>query len=275
MARLKILAAVAAAVLIFTSPAAFATMADGLYSRHFMSGEVPVWDISGSYSDSGFGDFIINEDPSGALTGTGTLNIDDGFGTVLNGTLIPTGKVKSAGTATKVSLKFLVSNGTGTFVDDQGFSHDVTFTGTINTNSDVDGIDSELVLTSGKITLKLQEPSTGRKGSASDTLNPGGTLDLPSGTTGDWDLTMTLMPDGTKYTGPVPSTVDTSNGGTTDFTATGSYTSKTDTSKITLKGPKGTGASLNLLISTVGSNMTVNSVKGKLYGQSIKFTAPP
>jgi hypothetical protein len=270
-----ILATIAAAVLIFASPEAFAEQADGIYSRHFMAGEVPLWDISGDYSDLEEAlDFILNHDPSGALSGTGTFQVDDGEGTVLDGDVAIAGKVKSAGTARRVSMKFLITNGTGTFVDDDDISHIVTFTATIDTNSELDPISGELVLINGKANLKLYEPSTGRRGSVSEKFEPGGTLDLPVDATGEWDLTLNLVPDGSKKYDDTASTatVDTSTGGTADLTAKGSYASKTDTSKITLK--RTGGSNLTLVISTVGSNMTVKSAKGKLYGQNIKFTAP-
>ena len=101
----------------------------------------------------------------------------------------------------EVSHEVLIPDGTGTYVDDQGFPHDVTFIATITTNSDIDGTNGHLVLTSGKISLKLKEPTTGRHGSISTPFPPGSTLDLPAGSDGDWNLTLNLTPDGTKYTG--------------------------------------------------------------------------
>lgn len=271
MNRLNTLAAVGIAVLIFTSSSsAFAEMANGSYDHDF-SGEVPLWDISGDYTEDipGFGTdtYTIVEDTSGALTGTGNFNFDDGT-VVLNGPFTLNGKVKGSGTVTRVSWKIFIT-GTGTV---SGYA--VTFTATGLENLELDSANRQLVLTGGRIHVTARDPATGRKKSGSFKIASGGGTDLPTDSTGDWTLNLMLnpVPDKTKYTGTA--TVETSTGGTGDLTAIGSYASKTDTSKITLKGMKGTGASLNLLISTVGSNMTVFSAKGKLYGQKVKFNAP-
>ena len=283
MTRLMSVAAVTGAMLIFFSPAAFAEMANGSYERDFSSSEVPLWDISGDYNvDSpGFGTitFTLVEDISGVLTGTSgsiDLNFDvdcpDGPGTAaLSGPLTINGKVNGSSTSTRVSWK-ISSSGTGTACGDA-----VTFTVTLKVNSELDGANKQLVLTGGNINVKLADTVTGKKFGDSGKIPNGGTIDLPSDSTGDWTLDVTLnpVPDSTKYDSTTSTgTVETSTTGSADLTASGSYSSKTDTSKVTLKGMKGTGASLKLLISTIGSNMTVFGAKGKLYGQKVNFIAP-
>jgi hypothetical protein len=261
----------AATILIYTASPAFAGMANGAYNHDF-SGEVPLWDISGSYSYSDGGtvvDFTLTEDPSGGLTGTGTYNFNN-TGIALTGSATITGKISGPSTAPKVSFKVLVTNGSG-MIEIEGITHDVTFTGTINANSNLDGAHSQLVFTSGSTLLKLLEPSTGRRKTLSGKVNHS-TLALPVDSDGDWtlDLTLNPVPSSTKYTGTSTVTTSPAPGTPPSFTATGTYTSRTDTSKITLKR---TGSSLNLLISTAGSNMTVKSANGTLYGQTVKYTA--
>jgi len=82
-------------------------------------------------------------------------------------------------------------------------------------------------------------------------------------------LTLNLTPDGSKITGSA--TITTSTGNELDLPAVGTYTSKTGTSKITLKGA---GGSLGLVISTTSDGMNVESAKGKLFGQNLDFVAP-
>ena len=278
MTRLMSVAAVTGAMLIFFSPAAFAEMANGSYERDFSSSEVPLWDISGDYSEdvSGLGSdtYTLIEDISGALTGTGNidLNFDVDCGSVaLSGPSTINGKVNGSSTAPRVSWKINFS-GTGTVC-----GIDVTFTATGKESFELDGANRQLVLTSGNVRVKLTDTATGKKGSGSEKLQSGGVTDLPTDSTGDWTLDVTLnqVPDSTKYDSTTSTgTVETSTTGSADLTASGSYSSKTDTSKVTLKGMKGTGASLKLLISTIGSNMTVFGAKGKLYGQKVNFIAP-
>ncbi len=272
MKRLKALAAVVGAVLMFTTRAAYADMANGSYSSDF-SGEVPVWDISGEYSgDAGLGlglDFSISEDPSGNFTGAGTFDYDDGSGDVLDGDISVSGTVKGSATNPRVSMNMLIS-GTGTVVVDQdGDTDDVTYAASAKISFGIDSDNGELAVTSGSISVKETDLTTGKTKSRSAPLGKGATMAMPVESTGDWNLTLNLTPNGTQYTGTA--TVGTSTGGTAEFTATGSYKSKTDTSKITLKGTNG---SVSLVISTSGSVVNIQSVKGKLFGQSLKFKAP-
>ena len=268
MKRMKLLAAVAGAVLIFTSRAAHADMADGSYYKDF-SGVVPVWDISGDYSgDIGFGidlDFSMSEDPSGKFTGGGDFDYNTGYGD-LTGNMTASGTVKSSGAVTRVTMKLLLS-GSGNIE-----GNDVVFTASATYNSEIDSADGELVGSgSGKITAK--NLTTGKQKSESGSLGKDLTMELPASATGDWNLTLNLTTNKTKYTGAA--TVMTSTGVAANYTATGSYTAKKDTSKITLKGTGlSKGSSLSLLISTVGANLTVDTLSGKVLGQSIKFKAP-
>jgi hypothetical protein len=268
MQKLKLLAAVAGAVLIFTSRAAYADMADGSYTNDF-SGVVPVWDISGVYPSGDLGGidlyFSVSEDPSGKFTGGGDFDYDTGYGDI-GGNITASGTVKNSGTVTRVTMKLLLS-GSGNIDGD-----DVVFTASATYNSEIDSADSELI-GSGSAKITVKDLDTGKKKSESGSLGKDLTMELPASAIGDWNLTLNLTTNKTKYTGTA--TVVTSTGATADYTATGSYTAKKDTSKITLKGTGlSKGSSLSLLISTVGANLTVDTLSGKVFGQSVKFKAP-
>jgi hypothetical protein len=267
---LRIIAAMTVAIWVFVSPVAYADIADGSYDYDF-SGIVPLWDISGNYSGGVAGlelDFPITEGPSGAFTGGGPFDYDDGFGDVLDGTINVSGAVKQSDTDPRVSMDMLIS-GTGTVVDPAGNTNDVTYAASAKLVLAIDIADGELVATSGSVSVTEKDLTTGKKERASESL-VGGTLTLPEDATGGWNLTLNLTPNGTKYTGTA--TVQTSTGGTAEFTATGSYESKTDTSNITLKGTA--DDSLKLVISTSGSLMNIQSMNGQLFGQRVNFKTP-
>ena len=249
-----------------------AAAGNGSY-HHDFTGALPLWDISGSYSGNlapGVTiDFSINEDASGKFTGIGIVNSDDGAGNVLTGSATISGAVKSSGTATLVSMT-IFTTGTGTVADGlPPVIHDATFSGPIKIQAEIDGAAGELHITGGSSSFKLLDSVTGKKLSRSQKFAPGAVLSLPDDVTGDWGLVLNLTPAGTKYTGSA--TIQTSTGGVAALTVTGSYKSKTGTSKISLKG---TGGSLSMVISTPGTDLIVESINGKLFGQTLSFKAP-
>ena len=81
-------------------------------------------------------------------------------------------------------------------------------------------------------------------------------------------LSLDLTPEGDKYKGTA--TIETPTGASADFKASGSYDSRADTSKITLDGG---GEKLDLVISTSGATMNVDSANGKILGQTINYKA--
>ena len=245
---------------------------NGSYNHDF-NGTIPLWDISGSYTgDVGSGiqlDFTINEDASGKFTGIGTIHSDDGSGNVMTGTTTISGAVKSSGAATLVSMTILAS-GSGTIASGLPAAiHNATTTKSVKLTGVIDGAGKKLRLTGGSATTKQTDFITGQKTGLSNKIAAGAALPLPSNVTGDWDLLLNLSPVGTKYSGSA--SVQTSTGGTAPLNVTGNYGSTTGFSKIALKG---NGCKLNLIISTPGTTMTVQSVKGKLFGQSLNFTTP-
>jgi len=160
-------------------------------------------------------------------------------------------------------------SGSGTFVvDEDGDTHDVTFTAKDSTNFSVDSANSQLVITSGSLSVTVKDLTTRKTAHQTVKAGKGESMSLPDTSTGDWSLALNLTPTKTKYAGTA--TVTTSTGKTVSLTATGSYNSKKDTSTIILKGANN---SLSLVISTSGSTMHIQSATGKLLGQNINIKA--
>ncbi|HTS19768.1 MAG TPA: hypothetical protein VMP11_19485 [Verrucomicrobiae bacterium] len=266
MKRTSILAIIAVAALAFATRPARADVANGSYAATF-TGSAPVWDISGDYStDVGLGfdmNFSITEDSSGNFTGSGTFDYDDGLGDTFDGDIDLSGLVKDSGSTATVSMKLDLS-GSGTVVDDSGNTNDVDLDVSVSFDFAIDATDGQLVVTSGSASATETDLATGKRQHRSGPLSSGDTMDLPGTSTGDWTLTLNLTPNGTRYSGTA--TIQTSTGQTAQFAATGTYQSKTDTSKVTLKGGSG---DLNLVVSTSGSSLTIHSAKGKLFGQKV------
>jgi hypothetical protein len=271
MNRLKILAAVAVALFVFTARMAHADIANGTYYTEFTDA-TPIWDISGSYSgDVGTGlgmDFSLTEAPSGNLTGAGTFH-DDEPGVVLNGKVNVSGMMKNSAADPRVSMDIMISGKGTVVVSKAGHKNSVSVTASAKVNLEIDAADGEMVSTGGSESVTEKDLTTGKSASRSVSLPKGLLMPLPADSTGAWRLTLDLTPDGTEYTGTA--TVETSTGATAEFTATGSYDSEMDTSQITLKGA---GDNLSLVISTSGSVANIQSVKGKLFGQTLDYEAP-
>jgi len=272
MKRSTAVAMVALAVLLGNARLARADMANGSYTTDF-TGVVPLWDISGDYSgDAALGldmDFSITQSPSGAFNGSGTFNYDDGSGNSLSGDITVSGQVKNSNTAPGISMTIEISGSGTVVVDQQGDTDDVNFDALAKISYGLDSTNGNLVSTGGSVTVHETDLDTGKKESRSGRLGKGSEMALPDTSTGGWNVALDLTPNGTKYTGTA--TVTTSTGNTADLTATGTYSSKTDSSRITLKGA---GGALVLAVTTSGPTMTIQSMKGKLYGQSVNYKAP-
>ena len=253
-----ILPAFLALILLFVSTAADADMANGSYLFDF-SNILSLWDISGIYSGD-IGPFSINfsimENSSGQLTGTGTFYLDDLGGDITS----ISGSVTDSSTDPHVTMKMLMS-GKGVL---EGEGAKVTFSADMHYQ--LNGTDKGLEhpTGSGTITIKAGGQSAHESGSFKRrALTP---LALPVDSTGEWLLFLDLTPEGNAYTGTA--SIELSTGATTDFTATGTYDSATDRSKVALAGDAG---KLDLEISTSGTMLNVESANGKVFGQTIKY----
>lgn len=249
------------------------TVASGTYSTDFDG----LWDITGDYSgyiaENMWLDFSITQDPTGKFTGTGTLSSDDGSGTVMNGPMNISGALKTSGSTTLVSMTATVVSGTGT-INVGGPKDNMSFTGAIKLTGALDAANGKLVVTGGSASAKILDLITNKKISKSTKLGPAiypAELDLPDDVTGACTLTLDLTPVGTTYTGSA--SIETSTGSTVDFSATGSFSTKTNSSSLSLKGINGSTGSVSMVILTSGTEMTVKSAKGKVLGQTLNYTA--
>ena len=257
-----ILPAFLALILIFVSTAADADMANGSYLFDF-SNILPLWDISGLYTGD-IGPFSMNfsimENSSGQLTGTGSFSLDDLGGDITS----ISGSVTDSSTDPHVSMRLLMS-GQG---DLEGEGAKVTFSAEMHYR--LNGTDKGLEhpTGSGTVTIKSTGQTVRESGSFKrSALTP---LALPIDSTGEWLLFLDLTPEANAYTGTA--SIELSTGATTDFTATGTYDSATDRSKVALVGDAG---KLDLEISTSGTMLNVESAKGKIFGQTIKYQPQP
>ena len=248
----------------------------GTYSHDFSGAVLPLWDVSGDYT-TGLGQDIqsslhISEDSFGKIHGGGTIDVT-GTDMTVSANITATGMVKSSGSNSLVSLSMVATSGSGSAILSGTTSVNVLFTGTIKLNGAIYK-GKEIMVTNGSAIFKLADPITRKKKTKTVKITTGSypvVLDLPKDVTGDWNLSLdNLTLTKNKYTGVA--TVTTSTSGTTSLTATGSYSSKTKNSTLALKGFKGTGGSLNMILTLSGSNgMVVDRLTGKVYGQSLNY----
>jgi hypothetical protein len=276
MKNLKTFMLVTGFALLASAPAAQADMASGTYNVNGGS-YVPLWDISGAYpsdiSEFGAMDLVISHSPTGKLSGAGdfsALGYYDGVDMDLAGDSVAGGAVSGPSQNPKVTLILGVA-GSGTV---EGYSVS-SFTATLRMNLSIDTMNDRLIgHGAARITITLQNPYTGRWITRSGSEPMGGVENsLPGSADGNWSLTLNLIPSGTRYTGTA--NIVTTPGSSVDFTATGTYNAKTDRSTIRLAGTgAGAGTSLTLVVSPAGQDLTIHSLKGKLFGQSLNYKAP-
>jgi len=259
---LRIHVALVAVVLVLGSGAAYADMANGSYSFDF-SDVVSLWDISGTYS-GGIGPFSINfsitENPSGKLSGNGTFMIEGLDGDIKS----VSGSIKGSSNDPHVAMEMRMS-GTGEL---EGVHAKVSFAA--NMHYQLNTVDHELDDPKGSGTLTITDLATGQTKSESGSFKRSDltSLELPVDSTGGWSLSLDLTPSGNSYTGTA--SVELSTGATADFTVKGTYNSASDTSKVALDGDAG---KLDLVISTSGAILNVKSAKGKIFGQTVKYSS--
>jgi len=232
---------------------------------------VKLWDVSGTYNSTNEDqgeteteEIILAMDGTGAITGSGHFDIvDPADDSTLSADFIASGKVSSAGSVTRVKLVFVSNSGTG-----QVQGREVTFSTKLNTNFEIDGNSRMLIgKSSGKI--KVTIPSLGVTKSRPVPSSPAAE-NLPDEVDGAWGLSLTAAPDGTQYSGG--GTLTLSNGKSFDLGAAGTYSSKTELSKISLKSTdKSTPLALSLVEQNLGNTLSVLSLKGKALGQKLNF----
>lgn len=227
---------------------------------------VHLWDVSGYYSSTNGTEteaMTLTMDGNGVISGQGHFNVTDYYDSLyLDGDFTAKGNVKSAGSVTRVSLVFQTGMGTG-----QVDGYDVVFTMTLNESLEIDEVSRALV-GNAKGKLKLSIPAFHK----SATQNIPSSLvqaNLPNEADGAWGLSLNALPNGTKYGGSA--VLHLSNGKDFNLALMGSYSGKKDVSTITLKGTDVKSMNLSLVGSRAFDQLTIQSLKGKLLGQSLKL----
>ena len=240
--------------------------APATYSRKFAA-DLPLWDISGTYSGGFIGDlgldFTIVQDSTGKFKGNGTLNHVD-TDTSETGTATVTGAVTNSGTVTRVTMAIAIV-GTGTIR-----SQAINFTKNIKCVGEIDGANKQVVGDSVSESLKYYIPSINKHGGYSGTIKNHPTFPLPVNATGKWNLSVHVVPNGPSYTGTA--TILTDAGETAVASGKGTYDAFGNSTTMSFKG---TGISLNMLFLTTGTNiMPPLKIKGKAFGQSLNEFDP-
>lgn len=255
------------AALAAICPLARADIASGTYTMEF-DGNVTLWDVSGSYSEDIGGisvDYTLSVDPAGKITGYGSANYYGGYGIDIDMNFNFTGTVKTIGAITRVSMT-MTMKGKGAV---QGYTF--SFSASIKEALEIDADAQNMVgTTSGKISVSVK----GVGGASQVIPKTEVTIDLPYDMDGSWDLGVNVTANKTKLTGTGRITL--SNGSVYDFSVNGTYTPKTDVSKLTLKGmPANKAMNASIVANCGNSQMNVKTLKVKALGQTIAYTGGP
>jgi len=230
---------------------------------------VKLWDFSGTYTSTNSDQtetetVVLNMDATGNITGTGHFDVNDNANAeFLHTDVTVVGKVSGGGSATRIKLTFVGNSGTG-----QVQGQNVTFQLKLNDSFELDE-SSRTLLGKSSGNIKISVPSLGITRSKSIPSSQA-MENLPHVVDGAWGLSQTTAPTGTKYNGA--SILTLSNGKQFNLVMTGTYSSKTDLSKISLKSTDKTAPiSLSLVEKNLGSTLSILSLKGKALGQSLQF----
>ena len=226
-----------------------------------------LWDLSGNYFENNGMEteaITLNMDAAGNVTGTGHFDLTDSYdGIHLDGNFNVIGKVSSAGSVTRVKLTLNLTSGSG---DVQGYY--VTFQATLKENFEIDS-DNRMLIGNSSGKLKLTVPDFGKSKTVPVPSSPAN-IDLPPEVDGAWGLFVNMAPNGAKYGGT--SSLQLSNGKTLNLAVSGSYSAKTDLSKISLKSSDSTRpATLSVVGRCIGDELSILSLKGKALGQNIQL----
>lgn len=239
-----------------------AEIAAGTYRMEF-DGDVSLWDISGTYSETIDGmtmDYTISVDPSGKIIGTGSMTMDNNLGD-LDMDFTFSGTVKTSGTLTRVDLSITMKA--------SGVAEGYPFTLKMAVKEKLE-IDSDTRMMVGTMSGKISISVKGY-GSESMKIDPTDVaLELPFDMDGSWELVINSSAVGTKIAGT--GAIILSNGSTYGFSVNGSYNASSDISKIALKGGAA-NKSMTVSIEAIcaGPAITPRKLKGKALGQSLKF----
>lgn len=252
-------------ILMLLPALAYAGAPSGHYENHFDRQPYGVWDLSGTYHngmylggvlDEGLFNFTLVQDDKGKISGLGTVSgSQDGYDA--NASFSASGSIKSKGNATTAVLKTILAGTVTENYTEYNATGKVKLTGQIDTPTS---------LLRGSIRGKVCAIGKGCK-SVGETAE----LSLPLGANGDWDLSMDITNvDGKKLTGTAMAVVKNGDGANRDvpLTLTGRYNGSTDLAKLSLKG---SGGGFTIQAMATGGTLTIQTMKGKLLGQAVKY----
>ncbi len=215
----------------------------GWVNIHFVA--TPVRASGGKVAGAGTSTVTLEYEPESGGTATKTFT----------GTYKLSGSISSSKSIAKGSFSGTVS---GTINDFEGATRNVKATGSTSF-----AIDNATKTVSGNNKASASASGLGSI-SSKDTFGPQD-LDDPDLGNGNWTLDMTLATSGKVVTASVAK-VTLSSGLVLPFTAKGTYTAKTQSTKIVFTGT-GVAKGTSLQIGMIGDQ--VKTVKGKLLGQSV------
>jgi hypothetical protein len=250
-------------LIVLLGAAVYAGTATAETYTYDLSGDVSIWDMSGTYGNDELGDIGLNvsynltQDAKGKLTGGGSASgvapdpYDPyGEGYPFDLTFTVTGSVTQSGGVThiKITMKFK-----GTITEG---NHTYRFRATLSMNMDVD---PELGMMTGTIGVSVSVMGYTQRIPKQDYELP-----IPEGMDGSADLTIDVTQDGKKVTGT--GSLQLSNGDTYGFAIKGTFSAKKNLDTLTLTSQD--KWKLTLKIDT--TDHSIDSFKGKVLGQSLK-----
>lgn len=225
-----------------------------------LTGDLSIWDISGSYDDTSLGfslniSYDLTQDTAGKFTGGGNASCTI-LGTDVDMEFTIKGSVKQKGgdATVKMTMKFTGTADDG--VDTYKFKANAKVTAEINSiDGTIDG------------TVKVRISISGYGSESGEVLY---IEDLPVDMDGTFTLELDVTEDAKgKLLGT--GTLTLSNGDTYNFSVTGKYKAKTDESKLTLKGDDSSKkCKFKIVINEGDGQMTY--LNGKALGQKLKET---
>jgi hypothetical protein len=257
--------AVLTALLVGVAPVLYAESVSGDHTLTF-DGDVSLWDLSGTYNEdlSDFNlSYSISMDPTGKFIGEGSaVYEDDLMDAYLSSSYSFNGKASSAAGVVRVGMT-LKMTGSG-YV--QGYF--CTFTAVARENLELDSASRQLVgSASGRVAVAV--PELRRRAGAPIPRTEVVTA-LPYDVVGNWDLALNVAPNQNKYAGVA--TVSLPNGKSFPFTAKGTYSPRTDLSKLILQGQDPyRSVKFNLTGCCTNAQLVLKSLSGKMLGQSLRL----
>jgi hypothetical protein len=223
---------------------------------NFTAQQLPLWDLSGTYTRSNatatstnFAEQTLNHGPDGKVTGTGSATVQDESSDI-HGSEILAGRV-TGGAGKPVVLN---ANGEGTF---GGKARGINVSGKLAGNLSL-VVDSTNRVMSGRETVSFC-----LGGGACRTVSTNSSFPLQPNMDGSWSLALAVGTTNDVVAGTAVATL--SNGRTVPFSVRGKYSPATQRSNLRLTSDS---AALKLTITDAAQ---LDSLRGKLFGQKLKL----